>query len=93
MKGTEYNGSFSLDRAQLVGRPIHRVDTRLQKRFSLGGKRSFDGMIEVFNVFNHANYGSYVTTFSNAVNYGQPSFNNATAYMPRIVQLGFHMAF
>ena len=93
MKGQVYNGQFLLDRAQLVGKPLHRVDMRLQKRISLGGRRNIDGMFEVFNLFNHANYGSYTTTFSNAVNYGKPSFNTATAYQPRILQLGFHIAF
>ena len=34
---------------------------RLQKRFSLVGRAAIDGLIEVFNVFNHANYGSYTT--------------------------------
>src|SRR5262249_26279388 len=92
-KGQVYNGQFLLDRAQFVGKAIHRVDMRLQKRISLGGKRNIDGMLEVFNVFNHANYGSYTTSFSSGVNYGQPSFNAATAYQPRIVQLGFHIAF
>jgi hypothetical protein len=47
------------------GQPIHRVDMRLQKRFSLGGRRNADLMAEVFNIFNHANYGSYTTTLSN----------------------------
>ena len=31
-----------------------------------------DGMFEVFNLFNHANYGSYTTNESNAL-FGQPS--------------------
>jgi len=93
VKGQVYNGQFLLDRAQFVGKPIHRVDMRVQKRMTLGGRRNVDLMAEVFNVFNHANYGSYTTTFSNARNYGQPSFNQATAYLPRIVQLGFHFAF
>ena len=52
-----------------------------------------EGLIEVFNIFNHANYGSYTTTLSNAVNYGKPSFNQSTAYLPRILQLGFHFSF
>jgi len=91
--GQVYNGQFLLDRAQLVGQPIHRVDMRLQKRFSLGGRRNADLMAEVFNIFNHANYGSYTTTLSNPAQYGLPSFNQATAYAPRIVQLGFHLAF
>ena len=89
--GQVYNGQFLLDRAQFVGQPIHRVDMRLQKRFSLGGRRNADLMAEVFNIFNHANYGSYTTTFSNAAQYGLPSQNTATAYLPRIVQLGFHL--
>jgi len=93
VKGQVYNGQFLLDRAQFVGQPIHRVDMRLQKRFSLGGRRNADLMAEVFNIFNHANYGSYTTTFSNVAQYGLPSQNTATAYLPRIVQLGFHLAF
>ena len=66
---------------------------RLQKRIFFGDRRHVDGIIEVFNIFNHANYGSYTTAFSNAANYGKPSFNQATAYQPRILQLGFHFAF
>jgi len=40
----------------------------------------------VFNVFNHANYGSYTTNENNA-NYGKPSFNSNLAYQPRMLQL------
>ncbi|HXD16563.1 MAG TPA: TonB-dependent receptor [Vicinamibacterales bacterium] len=93
IKGQVYNGQFLLDRAQLVGRPIHRVDMGIQKRFSLGGRRNADLKAEVFNLFNHANYGSYTTTLSNAAQYGLPSSNLATAYQPRILQLGLHFAF
>ena len=35
-----------------------------------GGRAAIDGILEVFNVFNHANYGSYTTAESNA-NYGR----------------------
>jgi hypothetical protein len=90
---TTADGRFLLDRAQFVGKPIHRVDMRIQKRINLGGRRNLEGMVEVFNVFNHQNYGSYTTTFSNAANYGKPSFNSATAYLPRILQLGVHLTF
>ena len=90
---TTADGRFLLDRAQLVGKPIHRVDMRIQKRINLGGRRNLEGMVEVFNIFNHQNYGSYTTTFSNAANYGKPSFNSATAYLPRILQLGVHFTF
>jgi hypothetical protein len=49
-------------------------------------------IVEVFNLFNHANYGSYVTQESNS-NYGQPSFNRNIAYQPRMLQLGFRFTF
>ncbi|HKC58242.1 MAG TPA: TonB-dependent receptor [Vicinamibacterales bacterium] len=91
--GQVFNGQFLLDRAQLVGQPIHRVDTRIQKRFSLGGRRNADLMLELFNIFNHANYGAYTTTLSNPAQFGLPSQNLATAYQPRVLQLGFHLAF
>ena len=79
-------------RNDLVGDPIHRVDVRIQKRFRLAGRVTADGLAEVFNVFNHANYGSYTTAVSNA-RYGSPSFNANVAYQPRIMQLGFRLAF
>lgn len=41
--------------------PVHRMDMRLQERIPLGGRRSIDGIFELFNLFNRANYGSYVT--------------------------------
>jgi hypothetical protein len=53
---------------------------------------TIDGIVEVFNVLNHENYGSYTTSESNAL-YGQPAFNNNVAFQPRIVQLGFRFAF
>jgi hypothetical protein len=76
----------------LVGEPIHRVDVRLTKRQRIAGRLSIDGMLEVFNLFNHENYGSYTTSESNA-SYGRPAFNNNVAFQPRIVQLGFRFAF
>jgi hypothetical protein len=79
-------------RNNLVGNPLHRVDIRLTKRQTIVGRATIDGMLEVFNVFNHENYGSYTTQESNA-NYGRPSFNGNIAYQPRIVQLGFRFAF
>jgi len=79
-------------RSALVGKPIQRVDTRLRKRLSIGEHVTIDGLLEVFNLFNHANYGSYTTSESNPA-YGQPSFNSNVAYQPRIVQLGFRFAF
>ena len=81
-----------IPRNGLVGDPIHRVDLRVQKRLGLGGQRSIDGVLEVFNAFNHANYGRYVNNESNS-RYGQPSFDPNVAYQPRMLQLGFRFAF
>ena len=71
---------------------IHRVDVRLQKRLSLGGRRTLDGMLEVFNLTNHANYALFVTDEANAL-FGTPTFNANIAYQPRTMQLGFRFAF
>ena len=85
------DGSF-VPRNSFVGQPLHRVDTRVQKRFVLGGRRTLDGMVEVFNVFNRGNYGSYTTNVDNAA-YGQPTFNTNVAYGPRAAQVGFRLSF
>ncbi|MBI3047716.1 MAG: TonB-dependent receptor [Acidobacteria bacterium] len=85
------NGTIA-PRAGIIGEPIHRMDVRLQKRLSLGGRVTLDGLFETFNLFNHANYGSYTTVESNA-RYGQPSFNGNVAYQPRMLQLGFRVGF
>jgi carboxypeptidase family protein/TonB-dependent receptor-like protein len=81
-----------IPRAAIVGEPIHRVDARLQKRLALGPRLTVDGLFEIYNLFNHANYGSYTTNESNA-QYGKPSFNGNVAYQPRMLQLGFRVAF
>jgi hypothetical protein len=85
-------------RNNFVGRPIHRVDMRIQRRFSFGRVR-VDGIAEVFNLLNHENYGSYVTAESNR-NYGLPtatadsssSLQNP-AFRSRSGQFGFRVAF
>ena len=79
-------------RNDFVGDPVHRVDLRVQRRFPLGGPAAVDGILEVFNVFNHANFGSY-TTRESSKSYGQPSFNSNQAYGPRMLQLGFRISF
>jgi hypothetical protein len=75
-----------------VGQPLHRVDFRLLRRFGLGGRRSIDGIVESYNLFNHENYGSYTLAESNA-SYGKPIQNVGLAYQPRMVQLGFRIGF
>ena len=79
-------------RNDFVGDQIHRVDLRMQQRVPLVGRASVDAIVEVFNVFNHANFGSYTTAESNRL-FGQPSQNANVAYAPRMLQLGFRLTF
>jgi hypothetical protein len=79
-------------RNNLVGDPIHRVDLRVMQRIPLGGRTAVDGIVEVFNLFNRANYGSYTTAESNP-SYGRPVQNVGLAYQPRMVQVGFRLTF
>jgi hypothetical protein len=81
-----------MPRNNLLGEPIHRVDMRVQKRLPLGGGVAVDGILEVFNLFNRANYGSYVVNEGSS-EYGKPSFNQNVAYQPRMLQLGFRATF
>jgi hypothetical protein len=85
-------GGTIVPRYNFATQPLHRLDARLQRQFRLGGHAKVDGILEVFDLFNHANYGSYVTT-EVSKNYGQPSFNSNIAYQPRRLQLGFRVAF
>lgn len=84
------NGTI-VPRNSLVGKPLHRADMRLLRHFKAGTLK-VDGILELFNVFNHANYGSYVTS-ENSTAYGQPVQNVAVEYQPRMMQLGFRVVF
>ena len=79
-------------RNNFVGKPIQRVDMRVQKRLTLEPRVKLDGMLEIFNVFDHANYGAYITEESNR-NYGQPTQTPGLTYGPRMLQLGFRATF
>lgn len=85
------NGTI-VPRNNFVGKPIHRMDLRTQRRFAAGRGATADLMVDVFNVFNHANYGAYTTEESSA-NYGKPSQSSLTAHAPRTLQLGFKVTF
>ncbi len=79
-------------RNNFVGLPLHRVDARVQKKFTMSNRVTVEGIAEVFNLLNHANYGAY-TTQEVSVLYGKPSSNPAVAYQPRMAQLGFRLTF
>lgn len=81
-----------LPRNNIKGKPLHKLDLRFSKDIPLGGRLKLEGIAEVFNVYNHANYGSYNGLFGSAT-FGQPTQNLATAYLPRVWQLGFRVSF
>jgi hypothetical protein len=81
-----------VERNSFVGNPLHRVDARVTRAFTLGGRRRIEGMIDIFNLFNHKNYGSYTLAESSPA-YGTPTRVNQIAYSARTVQLGFRVAF
>jgi hypothetical protein len=65
---------------------------RLLKKVRLNNRVSVDGLLEVFNLFNHQNYGAFVTQ-ETAANFGAPSFVSNVNYYARMVQLGFRTTF
>jgi hypothetical protein len=81
-----------IPREAFVGSPIHRVELRLQQRVRLGDRAAISGYMEVFNLFNHANYGSYDVTETSKT-YGQPISSPNLSYAPRTLQLGFRFTF
>jgi hypothetical protein len=81
-----------IPRYTFTGDPIHRVDLRLQQRVPLPGRMAIDGVFEVFNLFNRANYGSYVLDETSPA-FLDPAQNSNLAYAPRTLQLGFRFTF
>jgi hypothetical protein len=79
-------------RAGFVGEQIHRVDVRLQQRVPIGGRLRVDGILEMFNLFNRANFGSYELE-ETAPDFGQPQQSTNIAYAPFTMQLGFRLTF
>jgi carboxypeptidase family protein len=87
-----------IPRNALEGLPLHKVDFHLTKDIRLKGSSRIQLVAEVFNLFNHGNFGSYNTTLSaTAPNttalFGTPNQNSGTAYVSRQGQLGFKVAF
>jgi hypothetical protein len=87
-----------IPRNALQGLALHKVDLHVTKDIRLGGSTRIQLVAELFNVFNHANYGSYNTALSatapgTTALFGTPNQNNGTAYVPRQGQLGFKVIF
>ncbi|MSO82086.1 MAG: hypothetical protein EXQ53_02150 [Acidobacteria bacterium] len=85
------NGTI-VPRNDFVQDPIHRIDMRLQERIPLGGKVSIDGILELFNLLDRANYQSY-TLDQSSPRYGLPNQSTNLSYLPRTAQMGFRLTF
>jgi hypothetical protein len=79
-------------RNALQGLALHRVDLRLSKDINLPGGVKVTGIAEVFNLFNHENYGAYNGQV-NSTTFGVPRQNLLNAYQPRVIQLAFRVGF
>jgi hypothetical protein len=75
-----------------VGLPLRKVDLRLTKEVKLHGNVKLTGIAEVFNLFNHANYGAYNAQI-NSPTFGQPRQNALNSYLPRVMQFAFRVGF
>jgi Carboxypeptidase regulatory-like domain len=89
---------YTIARNALQGLPLHKVDLRVTKEINLVGTAKVQLIGEIYNLFNHHNYGSYNTSLSassaaTTALFGQPQQNAGNAYVPREGQLAFRIAF
>jgi hypothetical protein len=82
----------SLPRDAFHGLPLYKLDLRLSKDIRFHERFVLTPMVDVFNLFNHPNYGSY-NLLVNIPNFGAPAQNLNDAYVPREFQFAFHFAF
>jgi hypothetical protein len=75
-----------------VGNPIYLVNVRLSKTFTVKEHLRFIPIVEAFNLFNHANFGSY-NTVVNLASFGTPVQNQDLAYAPRMLQFAGRIEF
>ena len=75
----------TVPRNALKGDAIHKVDARVTKAFKINNV-SLQVVAEVFNVFNHDNFGSYNAVVTSPL-FGSPQQNIGNAYRPRTGQL------
>jgi hypothetical protein len=92
------NSGDTIPRNALQGLPLHKVDLRLTKDIRLVGSMKLSLIGEVYNLFNHHNYGSYnlnlsATAAATTALFGQPQQNTGNAYVPRQAQFAFRLGF
>ncbi len=79
-------------RNALQGLPLHRIDVRFSKDINLPGSTKVTGIVEVFNLTNHANFGAYNGQL-NSTTFGQPRQSLLNADQPRVMQLAVKVSF
>ncbi len=79
-------------RNALQGLPLHRIDVRFSKDINLPGSTKVTGIVEVFNLTNHANFGAYNGQL-NSTTFGQPRQSLLNADQPRVMQLAVKFSF
>jgi hypothetical protein len=92
------NSGDTIPRNALQGLALHKVDLRLTKDIKLVGSVKISLIGEVYNLFNHHNYGSYnvnlsATAAGTTALFGQPQQNTGNAYVPRQAQFAFRLGF
>ena len=92
----------SLGRGAIRGKPVNNVDFSIAKNWKFKERYGLQFRGEMFNVFNHANFGGYSNSLnfennSTRSNFGQPtngSFGTlSTAQAPREIQFGLKFSF
>ena len=92
------NSGDTIPRNALQGLPLHKVDLRVTKDIAIKGTTKISLIGEVYNLFNHHNYGSYnlnlsATAAATTALFGQPQQNTGNAYIARQAQFAFRLSF
>ena len=90
--GQQVTSNSIIPRESFVGDPIHRVDLRLQERVPLHSRAAISGYVEIFNLFNRANFQTY-NVVETSPTFGQPNASTNLSYAPRTLQLGVRLTF
>jgi hypothetical protein len=71
-----------------------KVDLRLVKNVRVFGRSNLQGMLDIFNVFNTANYdpSAYGSQFGTKT-YLQPAYSSNLFYQPRMLQIGVRVTY
>ena len=71
-----------------------KLDLRVVKTVQIRSRANLQGMVDVFNVFNTANYdpSQYGSQFGTRT-YLQPAFSSNLFYQPRMLQVGIRVTY